>query len=70
MLTDTETGQTLWLAVLLDDENSITFSPAGEILHGDPDVIEKELIYLVETPSGTLELLEPSEFQERVFAGK
>ena len=56
--------------MLLDDGNSITFSPAGEILHGDPEVVEKELVYLVETPSGTLELLKPSEFQKRVAAVK
>jgi hypothetical protein len=67
---DTKSGQTEWLAVLLDHGQSASLSPAGEILHGDPEVIEKELVYLVETLSGTLELLKPSEFQQRVAAGQ
>jgi len=48
----------------------VTFSPTGEILHGDPGLIEKELIYLVETPSGAAELLKPSEFRRRVAAAQ
>jgi len=27
----------------------VTFSPTGEILQGDPKVVEKELTYLVES---------------------
>ena len=67
---DLKDGETEWLAVLLDHDNSIIFTPAGEILHGDPEVVEKKLIYMVATPSGTLELLKPSEFQKRLAAGK
>ena len=67
---DGTTGQIQWTALvfLMKDNGTVTFSPSGEILYGDPDVIEKELVYLIEKPSGALELLKPSEFQKRVAA--
>ena len=58
----------LWVAVNLPEGKAVTFSAGGEILHGDPEVVEEELVYLVETPTGTVETLKPSEFQERVEA--
>lgn len=36
-----------------------------EILGGDSEVIEKELVYVVQTTNGRTELLEPSQFRER-----
>jgi len=66
LLWDADSGEPEWVAVLLKDGQSVTLSSAGQILHGDAEIIEKELVYLVETPTGTMELLKPSEFQERV----
>ncbi|HPM80247.1 MAG TPA: hypothetical protein PLF81_06080 [Candidatus Anammoximicrobium sp.] len=43
----------------------MTFSATGEIVHGHPKVIEEELVYLLEQPDGTSELLKPSEFAQR-----
>jgi len=68
LLWDVDTGESEWAALLLNDGKSVTFSPAGKILHGDPDVIENELIYSVETPTGAMEVLKPSEVKERVEA--
>ncbi|NQT16470.1 MAG: SUMF1/EgtB/PvdO family nonheme iron enzyme, partial [Planctomycetes bacterium] len=58
----------LWVALNLPEGKAVTFSAGGEILHGDPEVVEAELVYLVETLTGTVETLKPSEFQERVEA--
>jgi hypothetical protein len=61
-----DTQQTLWTAVLLTDGRSAVFDTAGNQIDGDPDVIERELVYLVETPTGRLEVLRPSQFYTRV----
>ncbi len=55
-----------WVAVNLPDERAVTFSPTGEILHGDPKVVEEEMVYLVENEQGTIDTLTPAEFQKRV----
>jgi len=65
VLWDPEAEEPVWNALLLREGNYATFSLAGEVLHGDPEVIEEELVYLVEKPSGAMELLKPSEFQKR-----
>jgi hypothetical protein len=44
----------------------VTFSPTGEILHGDPEVVEEELTCLVENDQGTIDMLAPAEFQQRI----
>jgi len=64
LLWDVETGEPQWSALLLNGGQSVTFGPTGQILYGDPDVIEKELVYLVQKPNGPIELLKPSEFQK------
>ena len=59
---NTETRDVEWTAVLLAGGQSVTFSPAGQIVDGDPAVIEKQLVYLVERPTGGVDVLKPSEF--------
>ncbi len=56
----------VWSAVLLNDDAYATFSPAGELLHGDAEQVEKQLIYILDTADGRRELLKPAEFQQRV----
>jgi hypothetical protein len=63
---DTETREPLWAAVLVGDGKSVTFSADGKVLHGDPEIIERELVCLIEKPDGSMEILKPSEFQKRV----
>jgi Tol biopolymer transport system component len=72
MMWDIETGEPLSTAFLLPgDENAVTFSPSGQILHGDPEVVEEELVYVVQcTKDGPLEWLTPSEFQKRAEAAE
>jgi hypothetical protein len=52
--------------VFLSGDQSATFGPGGELLKGDPDAIERELVYMVEQPDGRIELLAPSAFHKRV----
>jgi hypothetical protein len=61
-----ETGTAEWTAICLRENRSVTFSPVGEIIYGHPNVIEEELVYMIEKPDGSTELLKPSEFQKRL----
>jgi len=63
---DAETTEPLWVGVQLGTGASATFSAAGQVLDGDPDVIEEHFVYLVENEDGQQELLKPSEFQKRI----
>ena len=63
---DAETTSPRRVILLLRSGISVTFSAAGEILQGDPAVIENLLLYRVETPSGRFELLKPSAFRQRI----
>ncbi len=67
---DTETGQQEWVALLIDNGKSVTISAAGEIIDGDPETIEQQLVYLVELPDGSSEILTHSEFYQRVDAAR
>jgi hypothetical protein len=55
-----------WHSVLLPEQKSATFSAAGELLDGDPEAVEKYLVYYLERDDGRIETLTPSEFQERI----
>ena len=70
LLWDIDTGEPKLAALLLNDGKSVTFSPDGmKILHGDPKVIEEELVYLVQRePAKPIELLKPSEFRKLTAA--
>ncbi len=56
--------------IVLSDGKSATFSTTGELLHGDPAAVEQEVRYLVEKPTGAMEILKPSEFQERTAGNR
>ncbi len=62
-----DAGRPEWIALHLPGEAGlpVTFSPTGEILHGDPQAIEKEFVYLVERADKSIELLAPMEFRKR-----
>ncbi|MBC8875283.1 MAG: PD40 domain-containing protein [Planctomycetes bacterium] len=62
---DVPSGETSWVGVFLTDHASASFSAAGQLLSGDPDVVEEELVYIVETDAGHLETLKPAEFLRR-----
>jgi WD40 repeat protein/tRNA A-37 threonylcarbamoyl transferase component Bud32 len=63
-------GEPEWTAILLPEGRSATFSGAGELRQGDPAVMEREIVYLLEVEEGRLELLKPSEFRRRIAAAE
>jgi len=67
---DADAGEPQWVSVLLRNHRVVTFGPTGKLLNGDPDTIEQEFVYVVETDSGAFELIEPSKFQNRLEADK
>jgi WD40 repeat protein len=63
---DAETTEPVWVGVQLRSRESATFSAAGQVLDGDPDVLEEHFVYIVENEDGRQELLKPSEFRRRI----
>ncbi|MEO2034090.1 MAG: WD40 repeat domain-containing protein [Planctomycetaceae bacterium] len=68
-LWDTEARRLLWMLVVLPDKQSIKFSPEGRMLAGDPAVFEREFRYILEQPSGAMEIVTPTEFRTRTQQG-
>jgi WD40 repeat protein len=52
--------------VFLTGDQSATFGPGGELLQGDPEAVERELVYMIEQPDGRIELFTPSQFHQRL----
>lgn len=65
LMWNAKTQRTEWMLLILGDKQSIKLSAAGRILAGDAEVTDRELIYLVEQPTGAVHLLKPSEFHQR-----
>ncbi len=55
-----------WQGVILPGKKAVTLTAAGQILHGDRELVEQSLVYYVENEDGTIELLKPSEFEKRI----
>lgn len=56
-----------WASFLLTDGTHVSFSPAGQILDGDEDVCDKQLVYVVQrTPDGPQELWTYRQFEDYV----
>ncbi|WP_339907215.1 protein kinase domain-containing protein [Symmachiella dynata] len=64
-LWDTKTLQPLWVLVILDDKQSMKLSRDGQLLAGDPSVFQREFRYILQQPTGAIEILKPSDFQQR-----
>ena len=73
---DAETGQILALAIQVADpilngprfpiHHAISFNRAGQVTSGDRKIIEQQVVYLVEEPSGAFSVLQPSQFAAKV----
>lgn len=59
---DSKTGELKRLIVLLSNDQAISFDPSGKVLAQTPGA-EKELLYVVEQPNGSLKLHTPKEFR-------
>ena len=56
--------------IVLTDGASATFSAAGQILDGDPEVIERELVYLVEAEGRERFVLGPRQFNAFIASAR
>ncbi len=63
-------GEPEWTVVFLPNGRAATLSAAGELLQGDSEVIEEELVYLVEQTDGRIEVLRPAAFREHIKAAE
>jgi WD40 repeat protein len=63
---DSQTGEPKWILFPLRERQSARFSPAGWRIASNPEVFEREFAYILETPSGAMEIVPPSEFARRV----
>ena len=64
---DVDSRRWTWATTMFNDGAVVTFSPAGQVLHGDPAVCEKQLVYVVQrTPDGPQELWPYKQFDEFV----
>ena len=63
---DADTGEPQWVSVLLRNHRAVTFSADGRLLSGDPETMQREFVYVVQTESGPPELVEPSKLRERL----
>jgi hypothetical protein len=64
------TADPVWVAVLNADGPSAIFSGAGQLLHGDEAMVDRELVCVVEHAGGRLELLNRTEFLHRVSTAR
>ncbi|MBI2480680.1 MAG: WD40 repeat domain-containing protein, partial [Planctomycetia bacterium] len=61
-LWDAETARMQWMTLLLPNGKGAVFTEAGQLKTQDPDV-DQHLVYLVEQPNGSLDVLTPAEFR-------
>lgn len=50
---DVETGTPAWVAVTLKDHQTLTYAPTGQLISGDSDIAEDELVFIRTTGEGT-----------------
>jgi WD40 repeat protein/DNA-directed RNA polymerase subunit RPC12/RpoP len=62
---DAETEKTQKIIFLLRFARPVAFDATGELLTGDPDSVEEEFRYVIEEPTGKMNVLKHSEFQAR-----
>lgn len=69
-LWDAANGRALWVGVSLPDGTAAIFSTAGELLYGDPEVVDRQFVYMIKDDGDQLELLTHSQFQKRLPASE
>ena len=61
----TKTLEPEWVLVTMPEGESLQFSASGELLRGNHELFEREMVYVVEDETGRRHLLTPSEFEHR-----
>lgn len=62
---DTSTFEPLWSSVVVSDEHMAAFTPAGQMLNPEPEIVE-QLAWVIENPDGTLSVMSRQEFLARI----
>ncbi|MFV2065419.1 MAG: tetratricopeptide repeat protein [Pirellulales bacterium] len=65
-LWDTETGEPIWVALVLPDGKSAAFTSGGELISTEDDEVDAQIVYVVEQPDGEQKLLSPVEFRKMI----
>ncbi len=60
---DAKQFEPYWLGVQLPGNQSVAITAAGQILSGDREVVDEQLIYYIETDEGQIKMLTPTEFE-------
>jgi len=63
---DAETYEPVWTGIELFDGSWASFTAAGQTIDGDPDLLDKHFVYVVENEDGSREVLRHSEFMIRI----
>lgn len=64
-LWNAETHRLEWMLLLVRDKQTVKLDSEGKWLGGDPRVFEQEFAYIIEKPTGAIEVVPPSEFERR-----
>lgn len=72
---DVENGEILAMAIQVADpildgprfpiHHAISFNRAGQVTSENREILEQQVVYLVEEPSGAVSILKPTEFQAK-----
>ena len=58
--------QIRWSAVVLPEDQSVTFSASGDVIDGTREVLDKQFVYYTEGDDGRIETLSPTEFEKLI----
>ena len=62
---DPRTGRLEWILAVTGNKQFVRFAADGRILEGDPAVVDREFVCIVEQPTGAVQIIKPSEFRQR-----
>jgi YD repeat-containing protein len=63
---DSVSGQPVWILAALEAGGTATFTAAGQLLGGNPEALEKSLLYVVQPEDGDERTMKPSEFYRSI----
>ncbi|MFO0956070.1 MAG: protein kinase [Isosphaeraceae bacterium] len=62
---DVQAKEPLWVALVLDGGECAVFNAAGQLIHGDPDLVAEQMACVVQEPDRGLRLMDHRAFRER-----
>ncbi|TWU08791.1 Serine/threonine-protein kinase PknB [Symmachiella macrocystis] len=62
---DPRTGRFEWILAATRAKQFVKFAADGRVLDGNPDVVDREFVCVVQQPNGAVQILKPSGFRQR-----